>query len=506
MTHLIVGEPAPWFGTSTPSQSSFAFSSVAGRYVLLGFLPQDASQRAWALAALEVERGLFDDRHLASFIVIRDANTFASLNDGVGRRWFFDPDGEISRLYGALDDEGQEQPFWVLIDPSMRILHIAAIEGTARLVQRLRGLPKVDDHAGAPLNAPVLIVPRIFESEVCRRLVDHYEADGGAPSGVMREVNGRTVPVLDDFKSRRDANVTDDAFQRELRVRISRRLVPEIKKAFQFAATRIERYIVACYDASEGGYFRPHRDNTTAGTAHRRFAVSINLNAEDYEGGDLNAAAAGQLRPDQLRTAERARILISGLATVGIVGLVDEATGYQDERSRTALQDVFNAFLQKELAAWVKRIPDEFYRDIFRLRGWNWTGMKGGKRPQALAYYTVDLIYSRLLPEIMEELESRMPRTEAGRRKGKLHQLFSQDVGHPALAQHIYAILTVMRLADDEDWEGFMRMINRAHPKKTEKWLKELLAASSATDKTEPANDTTPPLLAYLQDLSRGEA
>jgi predicted 2-oxoglutarate/Fe(II)-dependent dioxygenase YbiX len=287
MTHLFVGEPAPWFDTSTPSRASFAFSSVAGRYVLLGFLPQDASRRSWALAALEAEQGLFDDYHLASFIVIRDASIFASLKDRGGRRWFFDPDGEISRLYGALDDEGQEQPIWVLIDPSMRILHIAAIEGTAGLVQRLRGLPKVDDHAGAPLHAPVLIVPRIFEPEICRRLVCHYEADGGAPSGVMREVNGKTVPVLDDFKSRRDANVTDEAFQRELRVRISRRLVPEIKKAFQFTATRIERYIVARYDASEGGYFRPHRDNTTAGTAHRRFAVSINLNAEEYEGGDL---------------------------------------------------------------------------------------------------------------------------------------------------------------------------------------------------------------------------
>lgn len=215
----------------------------------------------------------------------------------------------------------------------------------------------------------------------------------------------------------------------------------------------------------------------------------------------INADAAGELRPNQYRTAERARLLISGLATVGIVGLVDEATGYQDERSRTALQDIFNAFLQKELAAWTKRIPDEFYREIFRLRGWNWTGMKGGKRPQVLAYYTVDLIYSRLLPEIMEELESRMPRTESGRRKGKLHQLFSQDVGHPALSQHIYAVTTVMKLADDDDWDGFMRMINRAHPKKTEKWLKELLASTpTEADRAKAANDRVLPLLALIED------
>jgi predicted 2-oxoglutarate/Fe(II)-dependent dioxygenase YbiX len=63
--------------------------------------------------------------------------------------------------------------------------------------------------------------------------------------------------------------------------------VPEIAKAFGFQATRMERYIVGCYSAGEGGYFRPHRDNTTKGTAHRRFAVTINLNTADYDGGEL---------------------------------------------------------------------------------------------------------------------------------------------------------------------------------------------------------------------------
>ena len=63
--------------------------------------------------------------------------------------------------------------------------------------------------------------------------------------------------------------------------------MPEIARSFQFQATRLERYLVACYAAEEGGHFAPHRDNTTKGTAHRRFAVSVNLNAEDFAGGDL---------------------------------------------------------------------------------------------------------------------------------------------------------------------------------------------------------------------------
>jgi predicted 2-oxoglutarate/Fe(II)-dependent dioxygenase YbiX len=103
----------------------------------------------------------------------------------------------------------------------------------------------------------------------------------------MRDVDGKTVGVLDDFKRRRDVNIADEELRRQLMLRLRRRLLPEIKRVYQFEATRLERYLVACYDAAEGGYFRPHRDNESLATAHRRFAVSINLNAEAFEGGDL---------------------------------------------------------------------------------------------------------------------------------------------------------------------------------------------------------------------------
>jgi predicted 2-oxoglutarate/Fe(II)-dependent dioxygenase YbiX len=134
----------------------------------------------------------------------------------------------------------------------------------------------------------VLVIPRIFEPDLCKTLIDYYEKHGGQESGFMREVNGRTVGVHDpSFKVRRDHLITDERIQAAIRARISRRLVPEIAKAFQFAVTRIERYLVACYRAEDGGHFAAHRDNTTKGTAHRRFAVTINLNAEEFEGGDL---------------------------------------------------------------------------------------------------------------------------------------------------------------------------------------------------------------------------
>jgi len=202
-------------------------------------------------------------------------------------RWFLDADGAISRAYGALSAEGGEAPMWMLLDPALRVCFHLPIDQAALALSRCAGLPAVDRHAGVQLNAPVLIVPRVFEAAMCQRLIDHYEGVGGQESGVMREVGGKTVGLLSDNKRRRDADIADPDFRQALRARVNRRLLPEIQKAFQFTATRIERYIVACYDAGEGGFFRPHRDNTTAGTAHRKFAVSINLNAEGFEGGDL---------------------------------------------------------------------------------------------------------------------------------------------------------------------------------------------------------------------------
>jgi predicted 2-oxoglutarate/Fe(II)-dependent dioxygenase YbiX/peroxiredoxin len=287
MTQLNAGEPTPWFYAPSPSNPSFNFSSVAGRYVLLGFTPSDESRRNAAFAIVQRNIDLLDDHHITSFIVLRDQETYSRARDRNGVRWFFDPDGALSRLHGALGDDGAETPIWVAIDPSLRILFTAPFDETEQVFARLRALPAVDDHAGTPLHAPVMITPRLFDADLCRRLIAYYDAQGGLPSGVMREVDGRTVGVLDDFKNRRDALVHDKALQDETRVAIYRRLVPEIEKAFRFKATRVERYIVARYAADEGGYFRPHRDNLTAGTAHRQFACSINLNAEDFEGGDL---------------------------------------------------------------------------------------------------------------------------------------------------------------------------------------------------------------------------
>jgi P63C domain len=158
-------------------------------------------------------------------------------------------------------------------------------------------------------------------------------------------------------------------------------------------------------------------------------------------------------------------MLMRGLARIGIIALVDEATGYQEIRDRLALQEILNKFLRKEFAAWASCFPNEFYKEIFRLRGWTWKGMKVN-RPQCVARYTKNLIYTRLAPGILKELESRNPIDDKGRRKTPHYFWLTEDIGHPALAQHLHAVIHLMKACDS--WDQMMKMMNRSLPPRSE--------------------------------------
>ena len=179
----------------------------------------------------------------------------------------------------------------------------------------------------------------------------------------------------------------------------------------------------------------------------------------------LKARDARALLKSQQRFATACDILMRGLAHVGIFALIDEATGYQEVRDKKALQAILDRYLRHEFAAWAKRFPEEFYREMFRLRGWTWKGMKVN-RPQCVATYTKDLIYKRLAPGILAELEQRNPVQINGRRKSAHHQWFTEDIGHPALAQHLHAVIGLMRATPADDWTFFIRLLDRAFPKK----------------------------------------
>lgn len=292
-TWLLPGEPAPWFACRSSSRDDFTFDSVAGRFVVLSFFGS-ASDAASAelLRGIEAARARFDDVHLSFFGVSDDADDErlqrvpAALP---GLRCFWDFDRGVAARFGAVAD-GRVRPVTYVLDPMLRVLATLPLAPGAagRLMAVLDRLPKFAPPYLAPLQAPVLMLPGIFEPALCEALVALYDREGGLDSGFMRDVDGQTTRVIQhDFKRRRDCLIRDPSLRQAVTARLRQRLVPEIHKAFQFQATRIERYLIACYDAEEGGHFAPHRDNLTRGTAHRRFAVSLFLNTGEYEGGLL---------------------------------------------------------------------------------------------------------------------------------------------------------------------------------------------------------------------------
>ena len=319
---LAPGDPAPWFRQRSTSNPSYTFDTVAGRYVLMCFFGS-ASHPATqaALRAVYANRSLFDDLRACFFGVSIDP---ADADEGrvheslPGIRFFWDFDRAVCRQYGAvareLHDDGSPPPvrcFWMLLDPALRVLWVVpfAPDGSdcREVFERVRRLPNPQLPADTPV--PVLWLPNVFEPELCRSLIAAYEQQGGEELGFMRDVGGKTALIHDyDHKRRRDCTVTDAQLIKLIQNRVQRRITPEILKVHHFSPTRMERYLVACYAAEDGGHFRAHRDNTTKGTAHRRFAVSINLN-DDFEGGRISFPEYGArdfVRPGAALSCSRA--------------------------------------------------------------------------------------------------------------------------------------------------------------------------------------------------------
>jgi peroxiredoxin/predicted 2-oxoglutarate/Fe(II)-dependent dioxygenase YbiX len=297
---LAPGDPAPWFVAPSTSNPRYHFDAAAGRYLALCFFGSAATDEARRLLdTLCARRDLFDDLHASFFGVSADPDDLRLSRVRQllpGYRYFSDFNGELAALYGvaASSSSGPIALTTFVLDRALRVIACVTDRDPSVHADSVIGLiaacPRISDTRQAADNAPVLQVPRVFEPEFCRDLVALYERNGGEDSGYMvtDPATGHTVLKVDySHKRRRDYSIADASVRAAIREHVKRRLVPAIQRAFQFRVTRMERYIIACYDAADGGHFRPHRDNTTKGTAHRRFAVTINLNAEDYDGGDL---------------------------------------------------------------------------------------------------------------------------------------------------------------------------------------------------------------------------
>ena len=205
------------------------------------------------------------------------------------------------------------------------------------------------------------------------------------------------------------------------------------------------------------------------------FTSNNGKQAQAFDGPDiidfldmyLRAKDAGALLPSQAHLADTAYSIIRSVAKVGIVALIDEATGFQEIREKDALRLFLEKFLRDDYASWSKKFPDEYYREIYRLNNWEWkVDQSSGKRIyySVIERWTNDIIYSRLGPKVLEELKIRNPKTSRGSRLVKHHQWLSADLGHPKLNDHFSGILALMRSTEDGGWADFLRKVRRAYP------------------------------------------
>lgn len=176
----------------------------------------------------------------------------------------------------------------------------------------------------------------------------------------------------------------------------------------------------------------------------------------------LSARGANALLSSQLKFAQACEIIVRGLAHVGILALVDEATGYQKDRAKDALSKILEAFIAKELQPWIQTFPADFYQEMFRLRGLEYPN-DTVKRPQYFGHLTNDIVYKRLAPAVLDELRRVTPKDEAGRRKHRYFQWLTSNVGYPKLREHLGAVVAFMQTSTD--WQEFMTRLDRFRPR-----------------------------------------
>lgn len=303
MSLLEIGDPAPWFSLPSTNNALFHFSTVAGRRNILFFFASIAFEQTQVI--------LKNFQQLSEEFQNLQVNLFGVSVDPIDKEqnrpttvapsfiFFWDLEKTISQQYGVcreVEENGvagvQYAPQTFVLNENLQIINIFPMGDPHQHAQQVcdfvKSLPTFEEARPAARHAPVLVIPNVLDKAACRFLIDTYKTHGGSPSGFMRQVGGKTVGLFDDnFKKRRDFFIEEPQLQRQLNAIILRRVKPEVEKAFQFTITRFERYLVGCYDAQSGGFFRPHRDNTSKGTMHRRFAMTLNLNVGEYTGGFL---------------------------------------------------------------------------------------------------------------------------------------------------------------------------------------------------------------------------
>lgn len=242
------------------------------------------------------------------------------------------------------------------------------------------------------------------------------------------------------------------------------KLVDEIPSS-QSTGSRLQRYLTQ--KTLQPYLYKDKDDNHYTPIICYRGNKKINgykaTDLVDLCDGFLEARKNSNLSSRQLIIADQAEILMRSFAKIGITALIDEATGYQYEREANALQNLLKLYISEELLPWQKTFPDVYYKELFRLNGWDFTEKGIKKRPGVIGTWTNKLIYDELPYGIAEELKKKVPKSKSGNKLARYFQFLTDDYGSPHLKMQINKIITIFNMSDNmEDmWKNFEKTKKR---------------------------------------------
>lgn len=198
----------------------------------------------------------------------------------------------------------------------------------------------------------------------------------------------------------------------------------------------------------------------------------------------LKAREAGKLNARQKPVAQQAEILLRGLSKLGIIGLVDEATGYQNVREKEDLQKILAAYISPTYLPLTERIPIDFFKEMFRVWGWQWpaneVSWKGPLGPRYAGKLIRQIIYENLPNGVLEELDKRNPANKNWQRRRRLRELLTSDIGRPHVDKLISNMTLIFSLSDNR--EDFWRQYKRAFKKEPPQLELDLRIKGSGID------------------------
>ncbi len=367
---LRIGDPAPLFSIPDHEGNTLSLKLQAGKPILLVFYAQDeikeCQQIAHGFQELLPVLNQFKGRLLSISLDAPENRLKFAKTQGLNYSLLSDYKATISQQYGLCEVLENHSIVYkraaFLIDKNLKILKIYFLANWEETIQQipndLKTLLSDEPPRHLTRQAPILLIKNVLELELCRYLINVWETEGNTESGFMLSSGEKTVGVLNpNHKMRRDHFINNPELSLYLDEIMQRRVIPEIKQAFQFDATRRETYKIAGYDAQEGGFFRPHRDNTTRGTAHRKFAMTINLNTEEYEGGFLRFSeyAPHLYKPD------------TGDAIIFSCSMLHEATDVTAGR-RFALLNFFYGEQESQARKQYENQVSNDYNNVIRIK------------------------------------------------------------------------------------------------------------------------------------------